>query len=60
VLRHIGTEDSLGDAVSYLYADWLPRSGEEPRDFPLYFQRLSFFPDVAEHEAATDILLPLK
>jgi hypothetical protein len=29
--------------------------GEEPRDFPLFCQRISFFPDVAEHEAVTDI-----
>ncbi len=60
VLRHVGTEDGLGDAVSYLYADWLPRSGEALRDFPLYFQRISLFPDVPEHEAITDIFLPLR
>jgi AraC family transcriptional regulator len=60
VLRYTGSDDGLGDAVFYLYADWLPRSGEEPRDFPLYCQRVSFFPDVAEHEAVTDIFLPLK
>ncbi|HEY1384618.1 MAG TPA: GyrI-like domain-containing protein [Dongiaceae bacterium] len=60
VLRHVGTEDGLGEAVSYLYADWLPRSGAELRGFPLYFRRISFVPDVAEHEAITDIFLPLK
>ena len=37
-----------------------PASGEEPRDFPLYFQRVSFFPDVPEHEAITDVFLPLR
>lgn len=60
VLRHIGSDDGFGKAMSYLYTDWLPRSGEEPRDFPLYCQRISFFPDVPEHEAVTDIFLPLK
>ena len=60
VLRHIGSDDGLGDAISYLYADWLPRSGEEPRDLPLFCQRVSFFPDVPEHEAVTDIFLPLR
>jgi AraC family transcriptional regulator len=39
---------------------WLPDSGESPGDFPLFFQRITFFPDVPEHEAATDIFLPLK
>src|SRR4029079_16610732 len=60
VLRHVGTEDSLGAALVYLYATWLPQSGEEPRDSPLYCQRVRFFPDVPEHEAVTDIFLPLK
>jgi AraC family transcriptional regulator len=60
VLRHIGSDDTLGQSISYLYAEWLPQSGEEPRDFPLYLQRVRFFPDVAEHEAMTDIFLPLK
>ncbi len=60
VLRHVGSEGRLGEAVHYLYTQWLPESGEDLRDFPLYFQRVSFFPDVPEHEALTDIFLPLK
>lgn len=60
VLRHIGSDDTLGESVRYLYAEWLPESGQEPRDFPLYCQRIAFFPDVAEHEAVTDIFLPLR
>jgi AraC family transcriptional regulator len=59
VLRHIGTDANLEQAALYLYSQWLPQSGEEVRDFPLYLQRVSFFPDVAEHEAVTDIFLPL-
>lgn len=59
VLRHIGSEDTFGSAVSYLYGEWLPQSGEETRDFPLYCQRVAFFPDVPEHEAITDIFLPI-
>ena len=59
VLRHIGSDDTLGEAIRYLYASWLPQSGEELRDFPLYLQRIRFFPDVPEHEAVTDIFLPL-
>ena len=60
VLRHIGSDDTLRQSVSYLYSEWLPQSGEEPRDFPLYLQRVRFFPDVPEHEAIVDIFLPLK
>jgi AraC family transcriptional regulator len=60
VLRHVGSDDTLAATVRYLYAEWLPQSGEELRDFPLFFQRVSFFPDVPEHEAVTDVFLPLK
>ena len=48
------------DTIKYLYCTWLPASGEEPRDFPLYAQRVSMFPDVPEHEAITDVFLPLR
>ncbi len=58
-LRHIGSDQTLGDSAFALYRDWLPQSGETPGDFPLVFQRIAFYPDVAEHEAITDILLPL-
>ncbi|MGC4090543.1 MAG: AraC family transcriptional regulator [Polyangiaceae bacterium] len=60
VLRHVGSEESLFAAVHYLYATWLPGSGEEPRDFPLFLQRVRFFPDVPEREAVTDVFLPLR
>ncbi|WP_437758112.1 AraC family transcriptional regulator [Sorangium sp. So ce1389] len=60
VLRHIGGDDTLFHAVKYLYATWLPASGEELRDFPLFLQRVRFFPEVPDHEAVTDIFLPLQ
>jgi AraC family transcriptional regulator len=59
VLRHIGSDDNIGESIRFLSAEWLPQSGAEPRDFPLYLQRVSFFPDVPEHEAITDIFLPI-
>lgn len=59
-LRHIGSDDTLAATIGYLYSQWLPASGEEPRDFPLFLQRVSFFPEVPEHEAVTDVFLPLK
>jgi AraC family transcriptional regulator len=60
VLRHIGSDDTLVDTIKYLYGTWLPASGEELRDFPLFAQRVSMFPDVPEHEAETDVFLPLR
>jgi AraC family transcriptional regulator len=60
VLRVTGNTDNLEPAALYLYRDWLPASGEETRDFPLYCQRLAFFPEVPEHEAVADLFLPLK
>ena len=60
VLRLTGSSDTLRSAIAFLYADWLPRSGEQLRDFPIYVQRVSFFPDVAEHAAMTDVFLPLR
>jgi AraC family transcriptional regulator len=58
-LRHVGSDDGLGASFDRLYREWLPGSGEEARDFPLFLRRVSFFPDVPEHEALTDIYLPL-
>lgn len=60
VLRHVGSDATLRAAIAFLYSEWLPASGEEPRDFPPFLERVSFYPDVPEHEAITDIHLPLK
>lgn len=58
-LRHTGSDATLRASVAWLYRQWLPASGYETRDAPLFFERVRFFPDVAEHEAVTDIFLPL-
>lgn len=60
VLRHVGSDDRLPQSISYLYAEWLPQSGEELRDVPLFVQRVTLFPDVPENEAIVDVFLPLK
>lgn len=60
VLRVMGNSDDLRPAAEFLYGTWLPLSGEELRDFPLYAQRIRFFPDVPEQEAITDLFLPLR
>ena len=60
VLRVVGHTDDLEAPARYLYRDWLPASGEELGDFPIYCQRLSLFPEVSEHEAVAEIFLPLR
>ncbi len=60
LLRHIGTDRTIDESVNYLYADWLPKSGEELRDFPCFFHRVTLFQDVPEHDMITDIYLPLR
>jgi len=58
VLRVTGDTHNLEPAALYLYRDWLPASGEEMRDFPLYCQR--FFLDAPEQGTAAELFLPLE
>ena len=60
VLRHVGSEAGIGETLYCLYAQWLPGSGAELRDFPVFFQRVSFGPHIPANEAITDVFLPLK
>ena len=47
-------------AALYLCKEWLPQSGEEPADFPLFFHYVNVGPQVREEEMITDVYLPLK
>ncbi|RWA66068.1 GyrI-like domain-containing protein [Mesorhizobium sp.] len=61
VLRYPGNTNNLEPAALYLYREWLPASGEEARDFPVYCQRrLSFSPEMAVPEIIVELFLPLK
>ncbi len=61
MLRVVHNTNNLEPAALYLYRDWLPASGEEARDFPIYCQRhFSFFPNVPAHEVVVELFLPLK
>ena len=61
VLRVNGASHNLEPAALYLYRDWLPASGEEARDFPIYCQRyLVFSPGAPTHDAIAELFLPLK
>ncbi|WP_426994064.1 AraC family transcriptional regulator [Methylomonas sp. CM2] len=59
VVRHTGSTDRISDSVYYLFRDWLPDSGEELRDFPLFFHYIKRVPETPEHEQITDIYLAL-
>ena len=58
VLRVTGDTHNLEPAALFLYRDWLPASGEEMRDFPIYCQR--FFLDTPQAGTAAELYLPLK
>jgi len=60
VVRHVGSYDRISETVYNLYRQWLPQSGEELRDFPVYFRYLQLDQELPEHAQQTDILLPLK
>jgi AraC family transcriptional regulator len=61
VLRYPGNTTNLEPAADYLYRDWLPASGEETRDFPIYSQRrLRLIPEVGAHDVVVELFLPLK
>lgn len=59
VVRHHGSHDRIGESAYYLYREWLPNSGEELRDFPLFFHYINLMPETPEHELITDVYLPL-
>ena len=59
-VRHFGSRDDIDTPIYYLYGQWLPKTDEELRDFPVFFHYINMFPEVDEHELITDIYLPLK
>jgi AraC family transcriptional regulator len=60
VVQHKGSHERIGEAAYYLYRNWLPESGEELRDFPLFFHYLNLGADIPEQDLLTDVYLPLK
>jgi AraC family transcriptional regulator len=60
VVTHAGSRERISESVYELYRQWLPKSGEELRDFPVYFHYLNLDHDTPEHQHLTDIYLPLK
>ena len=59
VVRHVGSTDHIGETIYPIYRDWLPMSGEELRDQPLFFHYLSAYPETPQDQWQTDIYIPL-
>jgi AraC family transcriptional regulator len=57
--RHLGSR-AHNAAAEFLYREWLPRSGESPGGFPIFFHYVNVGPDVREEEMITDVYLPLE
>lgn len=57
--RHLGSREDVA-AAAYLYREWLPKSGEMPGDFPVFFHYVNVGPDVRDEEMVTDVYLPLR
>jgi AraC family transcriptional regulator len=57
--RDIGSRLN-NQAAWYLFYEWLPHSGEEMPNRPLVFHYVNVGPSVKEHDAITDVYLPLK
>jgi AraC family transcriptional regulator len=58
-VRHVGSRHHIHPA-EWIYREWLPQSGEQLRDYPIFFHYVNVGPDVKEHEMITDVYLPLK
>lgn len=59
-VRLVGNDDKLAAVISFLYDQWLRQSTFTLRDYPLFLQRLSFYPEVTAAEAIIDIYLPIQ
>lgn len=58
-LRHLGSYDGLEATTQHLVGDWLPASGREPANFPVFHHFISDPDATPVEELVTDILLPL-
>jgi len=60
VLRHVGPYTNLPAAYSYLFGDWLPKSGAEIKHALPHEQYLNSPMDTAQEDLVTLITMPLK
>ncbi len=60
VLRHVGPYADMRSAYNWLYGTWLPNSGREPGDAPVFEEYLNNPRDTAPADLVTEIWLPLR
>jgi AraC family transcriptional regulator len=60
VIPLVGSDEKLLEIIRTWYQRWLPVSGEKLRDFPVFLQRIRFFPDVPVNDAYGEIYFPLQ
>jgi AraC family transcriptional regulator len=58
-VRYQGSREHM-PVVAPLFTEWLPASGEQLRDFPVFYHYVNVGPNVGEHEMITDVYLPLR
>jgi AraC family transcriptional regulator len=58
-VRYQGSREYI-PVVEPLFNEWLPDSGEQLREFPIFFHYVNVGPDVREQDMLTDIYLPLR
>ncbi|EHH1172682.1 AraC family transcriptional regulator [Vibrio parahaemolyticus] len=59
MVLHKGSHDTIGETIYQLYQQWLPTSGEELREFPIFFRYLNFVHEVDECDLLTEVYLPI-
>jgi len=56
--RHYGSRQNVTTA-QYLYEQWLPSSGEQLAEFPIFFHYVNVGENIQESNMITDVYLPL-
>jgi AraC family transcriptional regulator len=59
ILRHKGPYADMRSAYLWLFGTWLPQSGREPADAPVFEEYLNNPRDTPPTELLTDLFLPL-
>ena len=60
VLKYVGPYTGLHKAYTYMFGDWLPKSGEEPKNAPPFELYENSPMDTKPDELITLISVPLK
>ena len=60
VLLHKGPYEQAGRSYDWFYGTWLPQSGEQPADAPMYEEYLNDPQTTPPAELLTEICMPLK